>query len=151
MKNTPTINDLANMNASDIAELPLDMIKSYYADIKKSTATNKKAKSNLNDAILVKYVDVFNKEEIGTFTHNVDNLSIKVVVGKSVEWDEKALADKRLVIANNWKDDPDAYIDVKYSINETKYSSWSDNVKAHFIGARTMKPKTPTITIKENN
>ena len=151
MQNTPTINDLANMNTNDIAELPLDMITSYYAEIKKSTATNKKAKSSLNDAILAKYDDVFNKEEIGTFTHNVDNMSIKVVVGKDVKWDEKALASQRKVIADDWKDDPDAYIDVKYSINETKYSSWSDNVKSHFIGARTMKAKTPTITIKENN
>ena len=149
MKNTPTINDLANMNASDIAELPLDMIKSYYADIKKSTATNKKAKSNLNDAILAKYDDVFNKEEIGTFTHIVDKLSIKVVVGKTIEYDQLALANQRKAIADSWKDDPNAYIDVKYTINETKYNSWSDNVKSHFIGARSMKPKAPTVTITE--
>ena len=85
-------------------------------------------------------------EPFGTFTAN----GIKFNAPKTVIWDQEQLGElyKRI------KDDganPDEYIKVttKYSVSESEYKKWAQDIKDHFIGARIVKQGTIKINIGE--
>ena len=80
-------------------------------------------------------------------THVIDGeLDIAVEIDKTVKWCQAKLPVIWDRIAATG-DDPRQYIEVKYSINETKYKAWPETLKQPFTPARTVTPGKPKFTV----
>ena len=85
-------------------------------------------------------------KDTGT-THLIDGeLDIAVEIDKTVKWDQAKLPVIWDRIAATG-DDPRQYIEVKYSVSETKYKAWPDTLKQPFTPARTVTPGKPKFTV----
>ena len=87
-------------------------------------------------------------EPFGDVKIIVGNREIKVNVPKKVAWEQKKLAEKRKLIVEAG-DNPDVYIDTEYSVSETAYKKWPDDVREFFQDARTVSAGNPSIKIVE--
>jgi uncharacterized protein (UPF0128 family) len=87
-------------------------------------------------------------EPFGDVTLIVGNHKVKVNVPKKVTWEQSKLAEKRKTIVDAG-DNPDVYIDTEYSISETAYKKWPDEVREFFQDARTVMPGNPSLKIIE--
>ena len=86
-------------------------------------------------------------KDTGT-THLQDGeLDIAVEIDKTVKWDQTKLPAIWDRIAATG-DDPRQYIEVKYSVSETKYKAWPDTLKQPFTPARTVTPGKPKFTVR---
>lgn len=88
-------------------------------------------------------------EPFGDITLIVGNRQIKVNIPKKVKWDNKKLSSIYTKI-NEDGADPDEYIDVEFSVSETKYKAWPEDLKKEFLPARTVTPGNPSLKIKED-
>ncbi|NDG18419.1 MAG: hypothetical protein EB117_09125 [Betaproteobacteria bacterium] len=88
-------------------------------------------------------------EPFGDVKIVVGNREIKVNVPKKVSWEQKKLAEKRKLIIEAG-DNPDVYIDTEYSVSETAYKKWPDDVREFFQDARTVSAGNPSIKIVED-
>lgn len=87
-------------------------------------------------------------EPFGDVKIIVGNREVKVNVPKKVLWEQKKLAEKRKLIIEAG-DNPDVYIDTEYSVSETAYKKWPDDVREFFQDARTVSAGNPSIKIVE--
>lgn len=87
-------------------------------------------------------------EPFGDVKIVVGNREVKVNVPKKVSWEQKKLAEKRKLIVEAG-DNPDVYIDTEYSVSETAYKKWPDDVREFFQDARTVSAGNPSIKIVE--
>ena len=106
----------------------------------------------LDAAITESVSDAFSKKDYGCGTVNfeTDNLKIKVVVRKTVKWDEGKLK----VIENLIKEggqDPENFIKYKRSVLEGSYKDFTDEIKKVFEPARSVEPSKPTTTIEQKD
>ena len=74
-------------------------------------------------------------------------LDIAVEIDKTVKWDQTKLPVIWERIAASGED-PRQYIDIKYSVNETKYKAWPDTLKQPFSAARTVTPGNPKFEVR---
>jgi hypothetical protein len=68
---------------------------------------------------------------------------LSVDVSKRVTWDQAQLATiaKRIEAAG---ESVEEFIDVSYSISESRYQNWPSTLRSQFEAARTVKPGKPT-------
>lgn len=116
-------------------------MKSLYDSYKEAQATFKKAKASLDiikDEIERRLKPLAN--DYGTFERCVDNVNFKIVRGKNISWDNKALEDLYFRIESD-NADASLYIKrkVEYSVSENAYKEWPDELKEIFNVARTEK------------
>ena len=71
------------------------------------------------------------------------DLRLTVDVSKRVTWDQTQLATiaKRIVAAG---ESVEEFIDVSYSISESRFQNWPSTLRSQFEAARTVKPGKPT-------
>lgn len=70
----------------------------------------------------------------------------KIDTPKKVEWLQEELEKLwNQIVAD--KADPREYIKCEYSVSETLFKSWGNNIKAHFLPARIVKTGNPSIKI----
>lgn len=75
----------------------------------------------------------------GTVTIEDGDCAIKVVVPKKVVWDQdklKAIMDK----IKSAGQDPAEYVDMDFSVRETRFKSWPSHISEAFMNARTVTP-----------
>lgn len=87
-------------------------------------------------------------EPFGDVSIIVGNRKVKVGTPKKVTWEQDKLADKYREIAKAG-DNPAVYMDIKYSVSETAYKKFPQEVRDFFEDARTVQPGTQTIKIVE--
>lgn len=82
----------------------------------------------------------------GTVNLEIDGVKTKVVVRKTVKWDEDYL--KRFIepMIEEAGRDPEEYIKYKRSVSENSYKNFNDDMKKIFEPARTVHPSKPTIS-----
>jgi hypothetical protein len=76
--------------------------------------------------------------------HFVDgDVNLSVDQSKRVTWDQTQLAKiaKRIVAAG---ESVEEFIDVSYSISESRFQNWPSALRSQFEAARTVKPGKPT-------
>jgi len=81
-------------------------------------------------------------KDTGTCEFIHEDVRIKSVVDKKVEWDQARLSQIRERIRGTG-DDPGQYIQEKLSVSEKAFTAWPEQIKAVFLPARTVKPGKP--------
>ena len=82
--------------------------------------------------------------------HVVDgDLRLSVDVSKRVTWDQAQLATiaKRIDAAG---ESVEEFIDVSYSISESRFQNWPSTLRSQFEATRTVKPGKPTYRLTPN-
>lgn len=84
--------------------------------------------------------------DFGT-VHVLDgDLRVSFELPKKVSWDQKQLAMLAERIAASG-DPVGDYIDVKYSVSESRYKNWPATLQQQFAAARTVEPGKPYFTL----
>ncbi len=86
-------------------------------------------------------------EPYGVVNVKDQGFKIAITTPKKVEWDQKELA-KVVDEIRTAGQDPTEYVDIEYSVSETKYKAWPSAIKEAFINARTVQPGTATLKIE---
>ena len=89
-----------------------------------------------------------NKGGFGIVNIPIGGEIAKIDTPKKVDWDQKILEELYNQIAAD-NIDPKQFIKVEYTVSETLFKEWGDNMKAAFIPARTVKAGNPSIKITE--
>jgi hypothetical protein len=87
-------------------------------------------------------------EPFGDVSIVVGNHKVKINVPKKVTWAQDQLATKHAEIVSSGSD-PLVYMKVDYSVSETAFKGWPDDVKDYFKTARTVTPGNPSVKIEK--
>lgn len=119
-------------------ELNMVALKAIYMEAKAEMDAVKKNLNAITSEIESRLKPLSN--DYGTKEREVDGVAIKVVKSKNIEWDADRLAGLWAQIENDGAD-PSAYIKKKidYTVSETAYKEWSQELKDVFDEARTEK------------
>ncbi len=138
------ISELANLPAEQLLE-----IENHLADL---SAWTKKIQSRLHAALDQRYGGEAREalldsgRDFGT-THLQDGaLHVKFELPKKVSWDQKQLAAmaQRILVSGERLED---YIDLKYSVSESRYTHWPEGLREQFASARTVAAGKPTFAL----
>lgn len=86
------------------------------------------------------------ERDFGT-VHIADGpLRIKFELPKKVSWSQKQLTEiaGRIVAAG---EQPEAYLDIKLTVPESRYNNWPPALRQQFADARTAEPGKPSFTL----
>lgn len=151
-QNIPSIDAIAADGALAV-ELDLETIAILIEDAKamsaRATSVSRllqgEVEARLKDQIAATFLA--DGKDTGTVHVISDGCNVEVTRSKKVEWSQADLAVLRTqILAAN--DNPDQYIDVKYAVQERKFTAWPDTIQSKFAAARTVVPGTTSIKIK---
>ena len=144
--------ELEAMAIGELAALPpqqLLQIETHLADL---SAWTKKIQSRLHAALDQRYGEparvalLDSGRDFGT-THLQDGtLHVKFELPKKVTWDQKQLAAiaQRIVASGERLED---YIDLKYTVSESRFTNWPEGLREQFASARTVAAGKPTFAL----
>jgi hypothetical protein len=150
--NTPSIDDLANLPAGEIAELPVELLATLQREIEGAAKRLKAVTARFNNALEVRYATraaearrACNKDT-GTARFDDGEFTIVADLPKRVEWDQQKLAFliERIRAAG---DDPAEYVEISFKVPERKYAAWPEAIRQGFAPARTVKAGSLKIQI----
>ena len=141
--------DLAELSVAQLAALSPEQKILLARQIDQAGEWLKQLKARFDAALEQTYGDRIRtaRAEAGKdfgVVHVADGqVRLSVDVSKRVSWDQAQLATiaRRIAEAGEPVDD---FIDVVYSISETRFLSWPSTLRAQFEAARTVKPGKPT-------
>lgn len=119
----------------EIAEWDATDIAAAWGEIVYQERLIRDRKARLRAGLAIRYASNGNP---GT-THRIDGeYAVKITTGKKVEWDQSQLAALATEIGETATD----YMDITYSVSESKYKAWPAVIRERFEPARTVKPGT---------
>ena len=152
-ENTPTPDDLPQLSAAEIAELPVELLAILQREIDERLKLVKSAKARLDGALTVRYATRATDErqaagkDTGTVRFDDGDFTVVADLPKRVDWDQAQLGDvvERIRASG---DDPAQYVDIAIRVPERKYAAWPDGIRASFEPARTVRVGTLKVTLK---
>lgn len=128
--------DIAAMSVGQLAQLPPAQKAQISRNLDEALAWLKQARAARLEA----------GKDFGVVHLNDGPLRVTVDVPKRVSWDQAQLAAiaRRIAAAGEKVED---YLDVEYSVSESRFSNWPPALRAGFEAARTVKPGKPTFRL----
>lgn len=129
-------------------------IDAYYEEIARINGEIKeltRQKKALEADVLENYKENFEEllrqkpEPFGKVSFMVGEYEVNYTRPKNVSWDQNKLAGLYEKIKQH--ENPDAYIKVKYDVQEVNFKNWPEVIRDAFIPARTIKNGTQKIEI----
>ena len=151
-QNTPGIDELINLPAGEIAQLPVELLAAMQREIDAAAKQMKAVTARFSTALEVRYAARATEarracgKDTGTVRLADGEFTVVADLPKRVEWDQTQLAGmvERIRAAG---DDPAQYVDIAFKVPERKYAAWPDAIRAGFEPARTVRPGTLKIEI----
>ena len=144
--------DIAAMSVNQLAALLITQKVELDRNITESLDWLKKARAKFDAALDIAYGEQARTalresgRDFGT-THIDDGaLHIKFDLPKKVSWNQQQLAEiAERIVASGEK--VDAYIDVKLSVSESRFTNWPPALQQQFAAARTVDSGKPSFTL----
>ena len=144
--------DIAGMSVSQLAALPAPQKAEIDKNLDEAIAWLKKARIKFDAALDAAYGEQArtvlrdSERDFGTAHINDGALHIKFELPKKVSWDQQQLTQiAERIVASGEK--VEAYIDVKLSVSETRYTNWPPALQQQFAAARTVDSGKPSFTL----
>jgi len=154
-ENTPRVDDLLNLPASEIAQLPVEMLAALQGELDHAAKQLKAASAKFSTALEVRYATRAAEarracgKDTGTIRLVDGDYTVVADLPKRVDWDQEKLAQIAANIADSGED-PAEFIDTKLSVSERKYGALPEAWRKGFEPARTVKVGTLKVTLEPN-
>jgi hypothetical protein len=150
--NTPSIDELINLPAGEIAQLPVDLLTSMQREIEAAAKQMKAVTARFATALEIRYATRAAEarracgKDTGTVRLADGDFTVVADLPKQVAWDQDRLADlvERIRTAGG---NPAQYVDIGFKVPERKYAAWPDVIRVEFEPARTVRPGSLKIEI----
>ena len=144
--------DLAAMSTAQLLALPITDFVAAERNVDEAVAFLKLMRAKLDAAKLQRYGEQartalrYSGRDFGTAHVNDGELRVKYELAKKVTWSQPILKEmaERIVASG---DKVEHYIDIKFSVSESRYSNWPPALQEQFAAARTVEEGKPTITL----
>jgi hypothetical protein len=142
-KNTPNVDDMLNMQASELAQMPVELLAALQAELDHASRQLKAATARFSTALEVRYATRASEarhacgKDTGTIRLIDGDYTVVADLPKRVDWDQKKLAQIAANIAGSGED-PAEFIDTKLSVSERKFGALPDAWRKGFEPARTV-------------
>ena len=153
--NAPGIDDLINLPAGELAQLPVDLLAGLQVELEHAARRLKAATARFNTALEVRYATraAEARREAGKDTGTVrlvdGEYTVIADLPKRVEWDQERLAQIAASIAAAGED-PAEFIDTTLKVAERKYAALPEAWRKGFEPARTVKTGALKVVFEPN-
>jgi hypothetical protein len=151
-ENTPSIDEMINLPASELAQLPVELLADLQDTLDHAARQLKAATARFDAALELRYARRAAEarrdagKDTGTVRLADGAFTVIADLPKRVAWDQDRLAAMVERIRTSG-DNPAQYVDIAFKVPERKYAAWPDAVRAGFEPARTVRPGTLKIEI----
>ncbi len=143
---------LPELTVAQIAALPVEHLQELDTQLGELTNWLKSAKEKFSTALEQRYGEPSRAarlaagKDFGTVHVSDNDLRITADLPKKVTWDQPQLAAiaRRIAASGDKVED---YIDVEFSISESRFNNWPPALKEQFTAARTVKPGKATFRL----
>ena len=151
--NTPSIDDMLNLPAGELAQLPVELLVALQAELDHAAKQLKAASAKFNSALEVRYATRAAEarracgKDTGTVRLVEGDYTVVADLPKRVDWDQAKLAQIAVNIADSGED-PAEFIDTKLAVSERKYGALHEAWRKGFEPARTVKTGMLKVTLE---
>ena len=146
-QNTPSIDQLINLPAGEIAQLPVELLAALQREIDAAAKQMKAVTARFSTALEVRYAARAAEarracgKDTGTVRIVDGDFTVVADLPKRVDWDQDRLAAmvERIRAAG---DDPAEYVEISFKVPERAYVAWPEAIRQGFEPARTVKTGT---------
>ena len=146
-QNTPSIDQLINLPAGEIAQLPVELLAALQREIDAAAKQMKSVTARFSTALEVRYAARAAEarracgKDTGTVRIVDGDFTVVADLPKRVEWDQAKLAAmvERIRAAG---EDPAEYVEISFKVPERAYVAWPEAIRQGFEPARTVKTGT---------
>ena len=147
-QNTPSVDDMLNMQTGELAQMPVELLADLQAELAHATKQLRMASARFNTALEVRYATRAAEarracgKDTGTVRLADGDYTVVADLPKRVDWDQEKLAAMvaRIRAAG---DDPAEYVDLVYKVPERKYTALPESWRKGFEPARTVRTGKP--------
>ena len=144
--------DIAAMSVAQLAALPPAQKAEISRNIDEALAWLKQARAKLDAALEIAYGEQARAARLSAgkdfgVVHLTDGpVRVTVEVPKRVSWDQEQLATiaQRIAAAGERVED---YVNIEFSISESRFNNWPPALREQFAAARTVKPGKTTFRL----
>ena len=144
--------DIAGMTVAQLVMLAVADFTTAERNVDEAIAYLKQLRTKLDTAKLQRYGEQARTalrdsgRDFGTAHVSDGELHVKYELAKKVTWSQPILKEmaERIVASG---DKVEHYIDIKFSVSESRYSNWPPALQEQFAAARTVEEGKPTITL----
>jgi hypothetical protein len=140
-ENIPSINDMLNLPAGELAQLPVELLAALQGELDHAAKQLKAASAKFSTALEVRYATRAAEarracgKDTGTVRLVDGNYTVVADLPKRIDWDQEKLAQIAANIADSGED-PAEFIDTKLSVSERKYGALPEAWRKGFEPAR---------------
>ncbi len=126
--NTPSVNDMLNMQTGELAQMPVELLAGLQAELAHAAKQLKAASAKFSTALEVRFAARAAEarracgKDTGTVRLVDGDYTIVADLPKRVDWDQQQLAQIAANIAASGED-PAEFIETKLSVSERKYGA----------------------------
>ena len=126
--NTPSVNDMLNMQTGELAQMPVELLAGLQAELAHAAKQLKAASAKFSTALEVRFAARAAEarracgKDTGTMRLVDADYTIVADLPKRVDWDQQQLAQIAANIAASGED-PAEFIETKLSVSERKYGA----------------------------
>lgn len=136
---------LTAMSEADLAGLPAEQLHEIHFNLAQLVDWVKKAQAKTHNAMKRRYAEQERtarteaSKDFGVVRFLDGPIRVTVDTPKRVSWDQKQLAEmaKRIAASGDRVED---YLDVEFSVPESRFTNWPTALREQFASARTVKP-----------
>jgi hypothetical protein len=136
---------LTAMTEADLAALPAEQLREIHFNLAQLVEWVRKAQAKTHNAMKRRYAEQERTarseagKDFGTVHFQDGPIRVSVDTPKRVAWDQKQLAEmaKRIAASGDRIED---YLDVEFSVPESRFTNWPTALREQFAAARTVKP-----------
>ncbi|MDX1820103.1 MAG: hypothetical protein R3197_04325 [Paracoccaceae bacterium] len=151
-ENTPSLDELINLPAGEIAQLPVELLAVLQREIEAAAKQMRAVTARFATALEVRYATRAAEarracgKDTGTVRLADGDFTVVADLPKRVEWDQAQLAAmvERIRAAG---DDPSEYVEISFKVPERAYAAWPEAIRKGFEPARTVKTGALKISI----
>jgi hypothetical protein len=144
--------DIAAMSVGHLAQLPAAQKAEISRNLDEALDWLKKARAKFDAALDAAYGEQARSarldagKDFGVVHFNDGPLRVTVDQPKRVSWDQGQLAAiaRRIAATGERVED---YLDVEFSVSESRFNNWPPALRAQFEAARTVKPGKPSFRL----
>jgi hypothetical protein len=143
---------LTALSVADLAALPATQLAEIVRNLDELLTWHKQQRAKVDAALDRCYAERIQQaradagKDFGKVHIDDGGIRVTVDVPKRVSWDQTKLAAiaQRIAAAGEQVED---FIDLDYSVSESRFNNWPPTLREQFAAARTIKPGKPTFSL----